>query len=125
MNTIGTVLVAALAAIGPVACIRAVPYDGTTWNMDPSPLVALGPNYSHHTFISAANGGVEIGYTVAVPNSYATSPNKRYPVIHALHGIMGDEVSTAVYYASSVFNIAGTARHHLGIPEWWQEQQVH
>ena len=86
-----------------------VPYDGTTWNMDPSPLQQLGPNFSHHTFSSAANGGVEIGYAVAVPNSYATSPNRRYPVIYALHGITMDEVSIATYYARSVFNIAGTA----------------
>jgi S-formylglutathione hydrolase FrmB len=86
-----------------------IPYDGTTWNMDPSPLVPLGPNYSHHTFISAANGGVEIGYTVAVPNSYATSPNRRYPVFYWLHGKYMDEVSIATYMATSVFDIAGTA----------------
>lgn len=62
---------------------------GENWNNPPKTLPA---GVEHRTFMSASMK-VEVGYNIYLPPDYATSGDKRYPVIYYLHGRGGTESS--------------------------------
>lgn len=62
-----------------------------------SPVPALPPGVTHHTYRSASMKR-EVGYCLYLPPSYAGQKDRRYPVIYHLHGGGGNE-TRSVYSA--------------------------
>ena len=62
---------------------------GESWNNPPQ---TLPKGVEHKTFQSASMK-CEVGYNIYLPPEYASSPDKRYPVIYYLHGRGGNESS--------------------------------
>ncbi len=56
----------------------------------------------HKTLNSAALGYAE-SYAVELPPSYASQPNRRYPVIYFLHGLFGNENDWERYGINSLY----------------------
>lgn len=53
----------------------------------------LPPNTKHETFQSQV-AGQEVGFCIYLPPAYATSPERRFPVIYNLHGNGGNEFTS-------------------------------
>jgi len=60
------------------------------WVNEPKPDLELPTGVAHRTFFSKA-AGQDVGYCVYLPPDYASSPERRYPVIYNLHGNGGNE----------------------------------
>jgi endo-1,4-beta-xylanase len=84
----------ALRALAPVVIVligvlpSAVRAD-SDWNHTPK---STPPGVEHKTFQSKSMN-VEVGYNIYLPPDYATSGDKRFPVVYFLHGRGGNEGS--------------------------------
>ncbi len=63
---------------------------GTQWVNLPKP-GQLPAGVTRHTYRSKSMGH-DVGYLIYLPREYASSAEKRYPVIYNLHGAGGDEL---------------------------------
>ena len=75
-----------LSAAGQPPARRAADILGVRWNNPPK---VVNPLAGHHTYHSAAMN-VDVGYTIYLPPSYATT-SFRYPVVYFLPGGGVDE----------------------------------
>lgn len=89
---LGAVALLAFVAVGLVGAYRYVDnywvYRGFAPPRDPAYVHERG-TATHFSLTSVALGGRTQPVDVYLPPGYATSPNRRYPVIYLLHGVPG------------------------------------
>ena len=66
-----------------------------------NPKLPAVPGLSHHVLHSTAMAR-DVGYVVWVPAGYDAKANRRYPVIHFLHGAGGNESSDSAGFSGHV-----------------------
>ena len=66
-----------------------------------SPIPALPPSVTHHTFRSESMKR-DVGYCLYLPPGYEKDTERRYPVIYHLHGAGGNE--TRRVYSAGVLD---------------------
>lgn len=77
----------------PVKPGKIIPPDVWNESVDPERL-----NGRVHGTFDSATLGEKVSYLVYLPPSYASSPNRRYPVLYWLHGMRGGLLKGSIFY---------------------------